>query len=165
MKTIGERITEHRIALGWTQEQLSQEVGIGRPAISKIEAGKRNVSATEIVKFAKMLRCKPSDLLDDTVELKQSIEMPEPSVMPEPSRCPHCGSRLFKAYGCVYNVATDQGDQTGWHCLHCCHTFETYRLGKTVRHRITGQKPVTLQPGELAELRAESSKRTIGVKS
>lgn len=163
-ESIGARIEKARLARGWTQERLAEEVGLGRPAISKIESNKREVTAIEIVNIAAMLGVKPSALLEDTFQVENAINAPDDYSpgQPEPSRCPACGSRLFKEYGCVYNVATDQGDQVGWHCLMCCSTFETCIVGKQVRCKVTGVKPVTLQPYELKELRRDSARRTIG---
>lgn len=162
-ESIGARIERARLARGWTQERLAEEVGLGRPAISKIESNKRQVTAIEIVNIAAMLGVKTSALLGDTFQIANAMNATDEysSTQPEPSRCPACGSRLFKEYGCVYNVATDQGDQVGWHCLMCCSTFETCKVGRQIRCKVTGVRPVTLQPGELKEIRRDSARRTL----
>lgn len=44
MDTIGERIKEVRLRNSLTQEEFSKSLGISRPHLSKIEAGKENAS-------------------------------------------------------------------------------------------------------------------------
>jgi Zn-dependent peptidase ImmA (M78 family)/DNA-binding XRE family transcriptional regulator len=52
---IGQRISIGREDLDLTQAQLAGMVGLDRTAVAKIEAGKRKVSATELVNFAAAL--------------------------------------------------------------------------------------------------------------
>lgn len=53
---IGSRIAERRTALGLTQSQLGEAVGLPQSAISRIESGDRSVEADELVRIAQALR-------------------------------------------------------------------------------------------------------------
>lgn len=52
---IGKRILDAREALNLGQEKMAEIVGISRPSLSMIENGKREVSATELLRFAEAL--------------------------------------------------------------------------------------------------------------
>jgi Zn-dependent peptidase ImmA (M78 family)/transcriptional regulator with XRE-family HTH domain len=52
---IGARIAEARKAIGISGETLGRRVGLGRDQISKIESGRRKVSASELPRFAMAL--------------------------------------------------------------------------------------------------------------
>ncbi|MGJ7533919.1 MULTISPECIES: helix-turn-helix domain-containing protein [unclassified Variovorax] len=58
MSTIGSRIKEARGALGWSQVQLADEVGVTQSAIGNIESGLRQ-RPRELVSLAKALRVSP----------------------------------------------------------------------------------------------------------
>ena len=58
MSTIGSRIKEARSALGWSQVQLAEEVGVSQSAIGNIESGLRQ-RPRELVSIAKALRVSP----------------------------------------------------------------------------------------------------------
>jgi transcriptional regulator with XRE-family HTH domain len=49
---IGERLRSARDAAGLTQGQIAKKLGIHRPSISEIEAGRRKVSAEELAQMA-----------------------------------------------------------------------------------------------------------------
>ena len=51
---IANRIREARKLAGLSQGQVAKIIGLHRPAISEIEAGNRNVSATELARFAEI---------------------------------------------------------------------------------------------------------------
>lgn len=51
MITIGKRLKQAREALGYTQEQVAEKLGIGRPRYSDIENGKRDVPIKELYAF------------------------------------------------------------------------------------------------------------------
>lgn len=53
---IGDRLRCSREYLGLSQEEVAAYMGISRPAISNIEAGKRKVSAEELQRFARLYR-------------------------------------------------------------------------------------------------------------
>jgi transcriptional regulator with XRE-family HTH domain len=60
---IANRLKEARILAGLSQEQAAGKMGLQRPAISEIEAGKRKVSAEEIIQFANLYKVGTSWLL------------------------------------------------------------------------------------------------------
>ena len=53
---IGQRLRSSREYLGLSQEEAATYMGVSRPAISNIEAGKRKVSAEEMRRFARLYR-------------------------------------------------------------------------------------------------------------
>ncbi len=57
------RIKEARILSGLSQAQAADKLNLQRPAISEIEAGKRKVSAEEIVQFGNLYKVDTSWLL------------------------------------------------------------------------------------------------------
>jgi putative transcriptional regulator len=54
------RVKELRIARGWTQEQLAQEVGVSRQSINSIERDRYVPSLTLALIFARVFDC-PTD--------------------------------------------------------------------------------------------------------
>lgn len=60
---IAERLKEARTMAGLSQESAAKILGIQRPAISEIEAGKRKVSAEEVIQFSKLYKVSTSWLL------------------------------------------------------------------------------------------------------
>lgn len=60
---IAKRLKEARIQSGLLQEQAAKLLGIQRPTISEIEAGRRKVSAEEIIQFAELYKVDSSWLL------------------------------------------------------------------------------------------------------
>lgn len=61
--TLGAAVRARRVALALSQETLADAAGIDRSHMGKIERGERNVTFLNIVRIAKALQCKPSDLL------------------------------------------------------------------------------------------------------
>ena len=51
-KLIASRISIARKQAGLSQAQVSKKLGIPRPSVSEIEAGRRRVAADELVRFA-----------------------------------------------------------------------------------------------------------------
>lgn len=60
---LGEAIREARKKTGLSQEALGLEAGLDRTYISSVERGRRNISFDNLVKIAKTLDVKPSQLL------------------------------------------------------------------------------------------------------
>ena len=60
---IAERLKEARMMAGLSQESAAKILGIQRPSISEIEAGKRKVSAEEIIHFSKLYKVNTSWLM------------------------------------------------------------------------------------------------------
>lgn len=63
--TLGAAVRARRVALELSQEALADAAGIDRSHMGKIERGERNVTFLNIVRIAKAMQCKPSDLLID----------------------------------------------------------------------------------------------------
>lgn len=60
---IAKRLKEARLMSGLSQGQSAKIVNIQRPAISEIEAGRRKVSAEEIIQFSRIYKVDSSWLL------------------------------------------------------------------------------------------------------
>src|SRR5687768_6151079 len=60
---IASRLKEARIASGLSQDEAAMRIGLKRPAISEIEAGRRKVTAEEIIQFAMIYKVDKSWLL------------------------------------------------------------------------------------------------------
>jgi transcriptional regulator with XRE-family HTH domain len=59
---LGRRTKHFRASLGMSQQELADLLGISRPAVSQIEAGRRTVSADELVRLSEVFRV-PLDVL------------------------------------------------------------------------------------------------------
>lgn len=66
---LGEAIREVRKKKGLSQEALGLEADLDRTYISSIERGRRNISFDNLVKIAKTLDVKPSQLLSRWEEI------------------------------------------------------------------------------------------------
>ncbi|MCX6069416.1 MAG: XRE family transcriptional regulator [Chloroflexi bacterium] len=64
-KQIGQRLREVREAIGYTQSQVADRLGMHRPTVSEIEAGRRAVSSEELYRFAELYATPVSVLLAD----------------------------------------------------------------------------------------------------
>ncbi|MES2047479.1 MAG: helix-turn-helix transcriptional regulator [Pseudomonadota bacterium] len=58
----GASVRARRLALGLSQEVLADYAQIDRSHMGKLERGERNVSFLNILRIAKAIKCKPSDL-------------------------------------------------------------------------------------------------------
>ncbi|WP_010271972.1 helix-turn-helix transcriptional regulator [Paenibacillus senegalensis] len=56
------RLKELRAENGWTQENLSEKVGVSRQTIISIESGRYNPSLELAYKIAKVFRCRIEDV-------------------------------------------------------------------------------------------------------
>jgi Zn-dependent peptidase ImmA (M78 family)/DNA-binding XRE family transcriptional regulator len=63
---LGERLQEARATIGLSQSEVAQALGLPRPAISLIEAGKRSVDSKELVHFARLYGVAVSRLLGES---------------------------------------------------------------------------------------------------
>jgi len=61
----GAVVRAHRLALGLSQEALADQAEIDRSHMGKLERGERNLSFLNILRIAKAVQCKPSDLFTD----------------------------------------------------------------------------------------------------
>ena len=64
MITIGRKIKDFREALGISQQELADTLGVSRPTISQIENGERKIYAEEIKKLAKIFNISTDRLLN-----------------------------------------------------------------------------------------------------
>lgn len=62
---LGEAVRARRMALSLSQEALADYAEIDRSHMGKIERGERNVTFLNLLRIAKAMQCKPSDLLID----------------------------------------------------------------------------------------------------
>ena len=62
-ESIGQRIKRERLSLSMTQRVLAEQVGVGTPHISKIEAGRENPSDELLRKISEVFNCEFDELL------------------------------------------------------------------------------------------------------
>lgn len=60
---LGTAVRARRVLMNLSQEALADFAEIDRSHMGKIERGERNVTFLNIVRIAKAIQCKPSDLL------------------------------------------------------------------------------------------------------
>ena len=65
-ETIGQRIAEHRRRLGWTQEQLAEQIAISRVAVSHIETDLSAPGERTVTLLAGSFKCSPHELVAGT---------------------------------------------------------------------------------------------------
>lgn len=65
LKKVGIVIRLRRKAVPLSQEALADVAMIDRSHMGKIERGERNLSLLNLIKIAKALKCKPSEILSD----------------------------------------------------------------------------------------------------
>ena len=64
LKAFGKKLRATRMEKGYTQEQLANECDFPPSQISRIETGRINTSLSHIIKIAKVLKVKLSELMD-----------------------------------------------------------------------------------------------------
>lgn len=70
---MSDRIKERRTALGMTQEELGEKLGLQKSAIAKYENGRvENIKRSVILKMAAFLECSPSYLMGFDAEYSKS---------------------------------------------------------------------------------------------
>jgi transcriptional regulator with XRE-family HTH domain len=79
-EVLAKRLREARDYLGLSQEYVSQQTGISRPAISEIEAGRRKVESLELRRFSKLYSIPVEVLLAET-EDESVASAPDPVEM------------------------------------------------------------------------------------
>jgi len=60
---VGETIKQIREAQGLTQEAMAQMLAMSRPALANIEAGRQDVSSTQIIAMSRILKVSADALL------------------------------------------------------------------------------------------------------
>lgn len=67
--TVGERIREKRIELGWSQQELAKKAGYSdKTAISKIEHAGNEITLKQVKRIADAMYIEPSELMGWTEE-------------------------------------------------------------------------------------------------
>jgi len=61
----GSRLRQFREERGYSQEELAERAGLHRNYVGGVERGERNVGLENIVKLARAVSVKPSDLFVD----------------------------------------------------------------------------------------------------
>ena len=74
-KQIGRQIRELRIRRGWKQYELADKVGMSRPAICHIEAGKRSLTLNTLKRFCEVFAIDISYFGIETDNLDESIDI------------------------------------------------------------------------------------------
>lgn len=74
-KTIGRQIRELRVRRGWKQYELAEKVGMSRPAICNIEAGKRSLTLNTLKRFCEVFGIDISYFGIETNNLDESIDI------------------------------------------------------------------------------------------
>lgn len=64
LETLGSRIARARLRCGLSQEQLGMRVGLSRPSIANLEAGRQDITVTRLSAVARYLRVSVGELLD-----------------------------------------------------------------------------------------------------
>ncbi|MBI4232721.1 ImmA/IrrE family metallo-endopeptidase [Candidatus Peregrinibacteria bacterium] len=72
---IGERLRKARESLGYTQEEASEKINIGRPRYSDIENGKRNVPLKELYRFCEFYGRPLEYFLKETLALDNGFKV------------------------------------------------------------------------------------------
>lgn len=94
--SIGDNIRAARRACNMTQAELAEKVGLSRPTIALYEAGKRELTASQIVPFARVLDTSPLFLLEGTRGGGDSPLSSLPSILDDKER--EIWERIFEAY-------------------------------------------------------------------
>jgi len=64
--SLGTRLATHRKALGWTQQELAERLGVSRTSVSLFEAGLSTPSERTIALMAGIFKIEPHDLVAGT---------------------------------------------------------------------------------------------------
>lgn len=62
---IGRAIAKHRVASGYTQEQVAEALGVGNEAVSRMERGLVMPTVARLVELAELFECNAADLLTE----------------------------------------------------------------------------------------------------
>lgn len=79
MSSVGERIKQRRLELGWTQDQLCTKAGLSKSFLSDLENGKRSISASNLLDVARTLGVSLDYLMTGKASQDQPTEVPIPA--------------------------------------------------------------------------------------
>lgn len=107
-----ERIALARKQAGLSQEQLGEQLGVSRQAVSKWESGQSNPDIQYIAAMCRLLGVSSDWLLlgEETTREEEPLRCPKCAVIVTPMDdfCPKCGARLRKQSGERYAVVLSQ---------------------------------------------------------
>jgi len=118
---VGQRIRARRKVLGMTQTTLAEALGLTFQQVQKYERGANRISASMLVRAARRLDVKPSELLDDVAtsdaaQVDDEVERLEvlndsavASVLESAGRL-SAGGRRFLAFMARATVAHEMGE-------------------------------------------------------
>lgn len=81
MSSVGERIKERRLDIGWTQDQLCTKAGLSNSFLSELENGKRSVSAANLLDIARALNVSLDFLMTGKASKEQLTEVSIPAAL------------------------------------------------------------------------------------
>ena len=64
MRNVARRIAECRVALGLTQQELAERLGVSIQYEQRVESGQANLTLTSLARWCAMLRVHPRVLFD-----------------------------------------------------------------------------------------------------
>lgn len=67
--SIGHAVRARRLAMGLSQEEMADRVGVHRTYYSSVERGAYNITVTVLFRLAVGLECEPGDLLPPRASL------------------------------------------------------------------------------------------------
>lgn len=109
---LSERIALARKQAGLSQEQLGDQLGVSRQAVSKWESGQTNPDIQYIAAMCRLLEISSDWLLlgEATGQAAESLRCSKCAVIVTPMDdfCPKCGTRLHKLGGDRYAVVLSQ---------------------------------------------------------
>src|SRR3954452_11431092 len=73
-RSLGRRIGTLRGALGWTQQELADRLGVSRVAVSHIEAGLRDPGERTVTLLAGLFKLEPGELVAGTSSPPAKVE-------------------------------------------------------------------------------------------
>lgn len=76
--SVGERIKQRRLEIGWTQDQLCVKAGLSKSFLSELENGKRSVSALNLLDIARTLSVSLDFLMTGKASGEQQTEVSIP---------------------------------------------------------------------------------------
>lgn len=79
MASIGDRIKERRVALGWTQDQLAQRARLSKSFLSDLENNKRGVGAETLHGIARALGVGIDELMTGRLPAKSAPDVRVPA--------------------------------------------------------------------------------------
>ena len=72
---IGMQLKELRLSRGWRQSEVAEKVGLSRPAVSNIEAGKRALTLSTLKKFCEVYKIDISYFEIETNNFDEALDL------------------------------------------------------------------------------------------